>query len=407
MSDSPDIIVPGPHGPAARGSRVPTRPEAAETPPARWTHSHTMTPSPSSSGWWRRSSPAASRSRPPSPCTSVRSRSSVAARRCSPRPSCGSSSSCPGPRRRHGGGLRPRRQPTSRGGPHRATIRYPILVDHQRYQEPSSVPILDRLHDPAELRGMSEPELAQLPAEIRETIIRTVAVTGDISGRRWVSSRSPSPSTASWSRRATGSCGTPATRRTPTAADRPPVALPHPAPDRRHRRLPAAQRVAARRVRRRPRRDRAVSIARASPRPGHAHSMERIAVVVATPRCCQAVRSRRSTTSATADPAPDRAQRQRECRARRWARCPSTCPRSSSRSRGDRARRTGTASRSGSRSSAGGSWSCRAAFASPSCRSPARPLFEDLGITYVGVMRATTCGCSRRRSAGRSRSTGP
>ncbi len=176
------------------------------------------------------------------------------------------------------------------------------------------MPILDRLHDPAELRGMSEPELAQLAAEIRETIIRTVAVTGDISGRRWVSSRSPSPSTASWSRRATGSCGTPATRRTPTAADRPPVALPHPAPDRRHRRLPAAQRVAARRVRRRPRRDRAVSIARASPRPGHAHSMERIAVVVATPRCCQAVRSRRSTTSATADPAPDRAQRQRECR---------------------------------------------------------------------------------------------
>ena len=40
------------------------------------------------------------------------------------------------------------------------------------------MPILDRLQDPAELRGMSEPELAQLAAEIRETIIRTVAVTG-------------------------------------------------------------------------------------------------------------------------------------------------------------------------------------------------------------------------------------
>jgi 1-deoxy-D-xylulose-5-phosphate synthase len=45
-------------------------------------------------------------------------------------------------------------------------------------QEPNPVPILDRLTDPAELRGLSEAELAQLAAEIRETIIRTVAVTG-------------------------------------------------------------------------------------------------------------------------------------------------------------------------------------------------------------------------------------
>ena len=40
------------------------------------------------------------------------------------------------------------------------------------------MPILDRLKDPAELRGLSEAELDQLAAEIRETIIRTVAVTG-------------------------------------------------------------------------------------------------------------------------------------------------------------------------------------------------------------------------------------
>ncbi len=40
------------------------------------------------------------------------------------------------------------------------------------------MPILDRLQDPAELRGLSEPELDQLAAEIRETIIRTVATTG-------------------------------------------------------------------------------------------------------------------------------------------------------------------------------------------------------------------------------------
>ncbi len=40
------------------------------------------------------------------------------------------------------------------------------------------MPILDRLQDPAELRGLTEPELDQLAAEIRETIIRTVAATG-------------------------------------------------------------------------------------------------------------------------------------------------------------------------------------------------------------------------------------
>ena len=38
--------------------------------------------------------------------------------------------------------------------------------------------ILERLQDPAELRGLSEAELVQLAAEIRETIVRTVAATG-------------------------------------------------------------------------------------------------------------------------------------------------------------------------------------------------------------------------------------
>ena len=38
--------------------------------------------------------------------------------------------------------------------------------------------ILQELHDPAELRGLTEPELAQLAAEIRETIVSTVAETG-------------------------------------------------------------------------------------------------------------------------------------------------------------------------------------------------------------------------------------
>jgi 1-deoxy-D-xylulose-5-phosphate synthase len=40
------------------------------------------------------------------------------------------------------------------------------------------VPILERLNGPADLRGLSDEELDQLAAEIRETIIRTVATTG-------------------------------------------------------------------------------------------------------------------------------------------------------------------------------------------------------------------------------------
>ena len=40
------------------------------------------------------------------------------------------------------------------------------------------MPILSTLQGPADLRGLDEPQLAQLAAEIRETIVRTVAVTG-------------------------------------------------------------------------------------------------------------------------------------------------------------------------------------------------------------------------------------
>jgi 1-deoxy-D-xylulose-5-phosphate synthase len=40
------------------------------------------------------------------------------------------------------------------------------------------VPILDRLQGPSDLRGLTDPELEQLATELRETIIRTVAVTG-------------------------------------------------------------------------------------------------------------------------------------------------------------------------------------------------------------------------------------
>jgi 1-deoxy-D-xylulose-5-phosphate synthase len=40
------------------------------------------------------------------------------------------------------------------------------------------VPILSTLQGPADLRGLDEAQLAQLAAEIRQTIVRTVAVTG-------------------------------------------------------------------------------------------------------------------------------------------------------------------------------------------------------------------------------------
>src|SRR5512143_4257500 len=63
------------------------------------------------------------------------------------------------------------------GGPHhRAAPVRPSRASEQQESEPVS--ILDRLHGPADLRGLTEPELEQLAAEIRETIIRTVASTG-------------------------------------------------------------------------------------------------------------------------------------------------------------------------------------------------------------------------------------
>jgi 1-deoxy-D-xylulose-5-phosphate synthase len=47
-----------------------------------------------------------------------------------------------------------------------------------RIRSAPNVPILPTLQGPAELRGLDETQLEQLAAEIRETIVRTVAVTG-------------------------------------------------------------------------------------------------------------------------------------------------------------------------------------------------------------------------------------
>ena len=86
-------------------------------------------------------------------------------------------------------------------------------------QEPEPVPILDR---PAGSRRPARPDRrpssTELAEEIRETIIRTVARhRRPPRVARWASSRSRSRCTGCWSRRATGSSGTPATRPTPTS----------------------------------------------------------------------------------------------------------------------------------------------------------------------------------------------
>ena len=66
----------------------------------------------------------------------------------------------------------------------RATLRTDITdgppdpSSDRRIGATARVTILSDLHGPADLRGLTEPELAQLAAEIRETIIPTVAETG-------------------------------------------------------------------------------------------------------------------------------------------------------------------------------------------------------------------------------------
>ena len=129
------------------------------------------------------------------------------------------------------------------------------------------MPILPTIQDPADLRGLDEVQLAQLAVEIRETIVRTVAQTGRppriVARRRRAHDRAPPPARVAARPDRVGHRppGLPA-----QAADRPPRAVRDAAPARRHRRLPAPLRIGARRLRRRPRRDRPVD--RRGPRRG-------------------------------------------------------------------------------------------------------------------------------------------
>ena len=119
--------------------------------------------------------------------------------------------------------------------------------------------ILSDLQGPADLRGLSEPQLTQLAAEIRDTIIRTVAETGGHLGSSLgvveLDDRPPSAAgvAARPDRLGHGPPGLPA-----QAPDRPTGPLCDAALARRRRWLPAPERIAPRRLRWRSRRNRAL-----------------------------------------------------------------------------------------------------------------------------------------------------
>ena len=129
------------------------------------------------------------------------------------------------------------------------------------------MPILPTIQGPADLRGLNEVQLAQLAVEIRETIIRTVAHTGGHLG----SSLGVVELTIALHRLLesprdrivwdTGHQAYPHKLLTGRLER-----VRHAPPARRRRRLPASLGIAARRVRRRPRRHRAVD--RRGPRRG-------------------------------------------------------------------------------------------------------------------------------------------
>jgi len=80
------------------------------------------------------------------------------------------------------------------------------------------VPILPTLRGPADLRDLTEIELTELAAEIRETIIATVATTGGHLGSSLGVVELTIALHRLSTRRATGSSGTPVTRPTLTSS---------------------------------------------------------------------------------------------------------------------------------------------------------------------------------------------
>ena len=144
-------------------------------------------------------------------CERLLARRSSASSSCSPGPAASSPPSTSSRGRRGGltdrGRARPSRQscyhpiahnrPTTRqatasasSSPARASQRTP-----GRTRSPEPVPILDRLQGPPTSVASPSAELEQLAAELRETIIRTVAATGrpprHLAGRRRAHGRAP------------------------------------------------------------------------------------------------------------------------------------------------------------------------------------------------------------------------
>ena len=102
--------------------------------------------------------------------------------------------------------------PTSHAGrPTRPATDHRPHRSHPPRDHPSGTP------GPADLRGLTEPQLAELAAEIRETIISTVAETGGHLGSSLGVVELTIACIGCSSRRATGSSGTPATRPTRTS----------------------------------------------------------------------------------------------------------------------------------------------------------------------------------------------
>ena len=76
--------------------------------------------------------------------------------------------------------------------------------------------VLETIDGPGDLRSLDAGQLAILAAEIRELIVASVTGRGDTWAPTWARSSSRWRFTGSSTRPGTSSCGTPATRPTPT-----------------------------------------------------------------------------------------------------------------------------------------------------------------------------------------------
>ena len=93
-----------------------------------------------------------------------------------------------------------------------------LAADHRLHLDPDFMTsLLDRIDRPQDLHALSEDELQQVAQEVRELLIDTVGEIGGHFGANLGSVRDRGRAcTRCWTRRATRSCGTSATRPTRT-----------------------------------------------------------------------------------------------------------------------------------------------------------------------------------------------